>query len=307
MGRRGRRRGRAIDGLLLLDKPVGPTSHAACEAVRRALGAQKAGHTGTLDPMASGLLEICLGRATRLVPYLQAQHKTYEATVRLGIGTDTLDAEGQVTAEDPPGWALGVDAAAFSAVLPRFVGAIEQRPPAFSAIKVDGQRLHALARAGEVVEAPMRTVQIDRLALVGAAPPDFTFRVQCGKGTYVRSLGRDIADALGGHGHLVALRRLANGDRQVDSGVPLASVQEAPEAALGAVRSLADAVGHLPTLTLDAAALQDVAHGRPFQMDVSEATPLGRVLDGAGRLLALASVTAEGHGKVERGFPPPAP
>ncbi|MCA9543861.1 MAG: tRNA pseudouridine(55) synthase TruB [Myxococcales bacterium] len=307
MGRRGSRRGQAVDGLLLLDKPVGPTSHFACEGVRRALEAQKAGHTGTLDPMASGLLEICLGRATRLVPFLQADHKTYEATLRLGQGTDTLDAEGEVIVTDPAAWVAGVDAARFAACLPAFLGSIEQRPPAFSAIKVDGQRLHALARAGEVVEAPLRIVEIHELELVSAAAPDFTFRVRCGKGTYVRSLGRDIAAALGGHGHLVALRRLANGARRVDEAVTLDEVKAEPATALGRVLSLADAVAHLPTLELAHAALDDVRHGRPFQVPVTAALPLARVLDGEGRLLALVSVSGEGEGKVERGFPPAAP
>lgn len=297
-----RRRGRPLDGVLLVDKPIGPTSHDVCRRVQRALNAEKAGHTGTLDPMATGLLEVCLGKATRLAPFLTAETKTYLAHLKLGVATTTLDREGEITTEDAPEAVAAVDAAAFAAILPQFLGDVEQRPPIFSAIKVDGQRLHALARAGTPVEAPLRTIHIEALELVDAAPPVFAFRVRCSKGTYVRSLGADLAAALGLSGHLVGLRREANGRREVANALTLEAIEADPEAAIAALWPLAHAVSHLPTIHLPAALVPVVRQG---QRPVVPGAPVGqaRALDPEGRLVAIVEASDEGLLTVVRGFP----
>jgi tRNA pseudouridine55 synthase len=199
-----RKKGRAVHGWLVLDKPAGMTSTQAVGAVRRAFDAQKAGHAGTLDPLATGILPIALGEATKTVPYAVEGRKDYRFTVRWGAETDTDDAEGRVTAtsaERPHGSTI-------EALLGGFVGDILQTPPAFSAIKVDGERAYDLARAGESVELEPRPVRIDALELLDVPDRDTAvFAAQCGKGTYVRALARDMGRALGCLGHVVGLRR----------------------------------------------------------------------------------------------------
>jgi tRNA pseudouridine55 synthase len=199
-----RKKGKPVHGWLVLDKPSGMTSTQAVGAVRRAFGAQKAGHAGTLDPLATGILPIALGEATKTVPYAVDGQKEYSFTVRWGTETDTDDAEGRpvATADARP------DRAAIDAILPRFTGEIEQTPPAFSAVKVDGERAYDLARAGETVELQARPVQIDALELVECPDRDTAvFLARCGKGTYVRALARDMGRALCCRGHVIALRR----------------------------------------------------------------------------------------------------
>jgi tRNA pseudouridine55 synthase len=199
-----RRKGRPVHGWLVLDKPAGMTSTQAVGAVRRAFEAQKAGHAGTLDPLATGILPIALGEATKTVPYAVEGRKDYRFTVRWGAQTDTDDAEGRTveTSDRRP------EPGAIAALLPRFMGDILQTPPAFSAIKVDGARAYDLARAGAAVELEARPVRIDALALLDTPDRDTAvFEAQCGRGTYVRALARDMGRALGCLGHVVALRR----------------------------------------------------------------------------------------------------
>lgn len=199
-----RKQGKAVSGWLILDKPAGMTSTQAVGAVRRLFDARKAGHAGTLDPLATGILPIALGEATKTVPYAVEGEKGYRFTVRWGIETDTDDAEGRaVSASDSrPG------AGAIEALLPQFTGEILQRPPAYSAIKIDGERAYDLARAGEAVELESRPVRIDMLKLVeGSCADTAVFEARCGKGTYVRALARDMGRTLGCFGHVVALRR----------------------------------------------------------------------------------------------------
>jgi tRNA pseudouridine55 synthase len=199
-----RKRGRAVHGWLVLDKPAGMTSTQAVGAVRRAFDAQKAGHAGTLDPLATGILPIALGEATKTVPYAVEGRKDYRFTVRWGAETDTDDAEGRMVATS----AERPHASAIEALLGGFVGDILQTPPAFSAIKVDGERAYDLARAGESVELEPRPVRIDALELLDVPDRDTAvFAAQCGKGTYVRALARDMGRALGCLGHVVELRR----------------------------------------------------------------------------------------------------
>jgi tRNA pseudouridine55 synthase len=199
-----RKRGRAVHGWLILDKPAGMTSTQAVGAVRRLFDARKAGHAGTLDPLATGVLPIALGEATKTVPFAVEGEKGYRFVVRWGIETDTDDAEGLVVASSE----ARPMRAAIEALLPHFVGNIKQRPPAFSAVKVAGQRAYDLARAGEAVELDARPVRMDMLELVDMPSSDTAiFKARCGKGTYVRALARDMGRALGCLGHVVALRR----------------------------------------------------------------------------------------------------
>ncbi|MGB6538008.1 MAG: tRNA pseudouridine(55) synthase TruB [Xanthobacteraceae bacterium] len=195
---------RDVHGWIVLDKPVGMTSTHAVAVLKRLFGAKRVGHAGTLDPLASGCLPIALGEATKTVPFVVDGRKNYLFTVRWGEERNTDDAEGPVIASS----ALRPDAAAIRALLPRFVGTIEQVPPRFSAVKIAGERAYDLARDGEVVELKPRAVEIHRLELTETPDPDHTvFVCECGKGTYVRALARDIGRALGALGHVAALRR----------------------------------------------------------------------------------------------------
>ena len=209
----------------MLDKPVGMTSTQAVGAVRRIFNAQKAGHAGTLDPLATGVLPIALGEATKTVPFAVDGEKRYRFTVRWGAGTDTDDAEGRITASSE----LRPSREAVEALLPRFTGEILQTPPAFSAIKVDGNRAYDLARAGEVVELEARSAQVDRLTLVAMPDGDTAvFEAECGKGTYVRALARDMGRALGCLGHVIALRRTRVAPFDEAQAVTLEALREPP-------------------------------------------------------------------------------
>lgn len=211
------RKGSKIDGWINLDKPVGLTSTQALARVKRALKPQKIGHAGTLDPLATGILPLALGEATKTIPYAQDRDKTYEFTVTWGAATDTEDAEGQIIATS----AIRPDAAQITAILPRFLGEIEQIPPRFSAIKIDGERAYDIARDGEVIDMPSRFVWIESLDLMAAHADSADFRCVCGKGTYIRALGRDMALALGTVGHITALRRTAVGPFTLDNAISL--------------------------------------------------------------------------------------
>jgi tRNA pseudouridine55 synthase len=195
--------------LVLVDKPAGWTSRKAGALVSKALGIRKVGHLGTLDPFATGLLPLCVGRGTRLSFFLEQTPKVYQAELQLGQATDSADCEGSVVEERP---IHDFDKAELAVVQARFSGLIEQVPPIFSAVRVGGQRAYKLARKGRSVEMPSRQVQINALQIAQTADDKLTLHVTCGAGTYIRSLGRDIAEALGNVGHLTALRRLQVGD-----------------------------------------------------------------------------------------------
>ncbi len=303
MGRRGRKDSPGGPcGLLLVDKPRGPTSFDVVARVRRALQTRRVGHTGTLDPMATGLLPVLVGPATRLVPFLTEGDKAYEAVVRLGVGTDSLDADGEVVAVDPAEAVAAVDGAAFEAALASQRGPIAQRAPIFSAIKVDGERLYAKARRGEAVEAPVRSVEVHRLALLDASPPDYTVAVECSKGTYVRALARDVAAHLGLHAHLVALRRTGVGALSVEDAVPLAAIEQDAAAAHAALRPMIEALGHLPQVVADADTVRALGMGQ--RRAFPGARP-GRcvVVDHEGRLAAIVTADGDAPAVIERGFP----
>jgi tRNA pseudouridine55 synthase len=252
--------GEGVDGLLIADKGPGVTSFQVVAQVRRVLRVPKVGHGGTLDPMATGVLPILLGGATKLTPYIQAREKEYVATARLGRTTDTLDATGRVTGERP---VPPLDADRLRAVLARFVGDIQQVPPMFSALHSGGRRLHELARAGVEVERAPRPVRIDRIDLLDWTPPRLTILVACGKGTYIRSLAADIGEALGCGASLDALRRTELGPFKVAEAVDWDAIARGDRSALlAAVRPPDRAVEHLPEVRLDPAAVRRLVHGQ---------------------------------------------
>ena len=242
----------AAEGLLLVDKPRGVTSHDVVDVVRRGLGTRKVGHAGTLDPMATGLLLIGVGRATRLLRFLGDLPKTYEGSLRLGVETTTLDADGDVVGE------TDVDAskADVTAVMRALVGESLQRPPAYSAVKVGGRKLYEAAREGERLEAEPRSIRVVTFDLLSFETPDATFRVTCSGGTYVRVLAADVGAALSCGAHLTALRRTAIGPYAVDNAV-------APDD-VGDPLPMDAAVRHLPRLDLDAEEAVAASHGRPL-------------------------------------------
>jgi tRNA pseudouridine55 synthase len=250
-----RRRGRSsgLEGVLVVDKPAGPTSHDVVQSVRRALGESRVGHTGTLDPSATGVLVLCVGRATRLVRFLQAGRKTYAARMVLGITTDSQDADGTVLRSVPAGH---IDERTLCEALTRFQGRIEQIPPMVSAVKVDGERLHAKARRGEEVEREARTVTVDDLILDAFEPgehPEASFLVTCTAGTYVRTLAHDVGEVLEVGASLRALRRLANGPFTAADAHPLDAITSAgPDGAGGLLLDVRTAITRaLPHVTVD--------------------------------------------------------
>ena len=239
----------AADGLVLVDKPAGVTSHDVVDAVRRALGTRRVGHAGTLDPMATGLLIVGVGRATRLLRYFGDLRKTYQGTARLGEETDTLDAEGVVVRRSVVTVSRSDMERAFAAL----VGDSMQRPPAYSAVKVSGRKLYQAARAGEVVEAAARPIHVSAFDVRSVDGPDVEFTVTCSGGTYVRVLVADAGAALGCGAHLRALRRTAIGPYRVEDAVP----PEAVDRPLPIER----AIGHLPTVELTADEARAASHG----------------------------------------------
>ncbi|HSH74291.1 MAG TPA: tRNA pseudouridine(55) synthase TruB [Longimicrobiales bacterium] len=238
---------RPADFILPVIKPEGPTSHDVVRAVRRELGCRRVGHTGTLDPFASGLLLMCVGRATRLAEYLSALDKTYEAVARLGQATDTLDLEGQVV-EERRGWE-DLDRGRIEEALLAQRGEVKQVPPAFSAKKVRGEAAHRRVRRGEEVRLEPVAVTIGALELTSLELPLVGLRVTCSSGTYVRALARDIGEALGVGAHLVRLRRTAIGPFGLDAALTLDHLSDARAVAEAAIAPLS-ALGHLPKVVL---------------------------------------------------------
>jgi tRNA pseudouridine55 synthase len=250
------------DFVLPVDKPEGPTSHDVVGAVRRTLDRRRVGHTGTLDPFASGLLLVCVGRATRLAEYLSGLDKTYEAVARLGETTDTLDLQGEVV-EVRDDW-RELDHDHVAAALARFAGPIEQVPPAFSAKKIRGEPAHRRARRGESVFLAPVVVTVYEMELTRLDLPHVAFRVRCSSGTYVRALARDLGRELGVGAHLVALRRTAIGAFGVETAVPLDRLDDRALVAGAAIEPL-EALGHLPRLVADDAEAALLAQGRPLE------------------------------------------
>jgi tRNA pseudouridine55 synthase len=278
----------SLFGILNIRKPTGRTSRAAVDCIQRLAPGVKAGHAGTLDPLATGVLVICVGRATRLIQYIQQMPKSYRTTFRLGCRSDTDDIEGQVL---PLEKAPRPSPAMVDRVLPQFVGDIQQRPPTHSAVKIAGRRAYALARRGEAVELAPRTVTIHRLAVRRYEYPDLELEIECGSGTYVRALGRDIGAELGTAAVTTALERTAIGPFRVEDSVApteltVQSLQQHLQPALAAVPDL-------PQVEVTDAQFTELRHGRPIARPASAHGSLKTIpaewaaVDGSGRLLAI--------------------
>ncbi|MGQ9515958.1 MAG: tRNA pseudouridine(55) synthase TruB [Anaerolineae bacterium] len=274
---------RPVSGILLIDKPAGLTSHDVVEKVRRLTHQRKAGHAGTLDPLATGLLVVCLGQATRLVPYLIGHDKSYRARLRLGQSTDTYDAEGHITYEHSGPLP---DRSQVEAVLPAFLGDIEQEPPAFSAVKVAGEPLYRRARRGEGVSAPSRRVWIDRLELTAWEPPYLTLEIDCSAGTYVRSLAHDIGRRLGCGAFVAGLVRTRSGPFRLEQAVSLEKLARAGQWQ-GYLLPLDAGLQDLPAFILTPDEAVRVGFGQPIAGPAPADDRPARAYAEDGRLLAV--------------------
>ena len=282
-----RRKGEKVDGWVILDKPLGLGSTRAVSRVRRLFGAAKAGHGGTLDPLASGVLPIALGEATKTVPFVMDGRKEYRFTLRFGEARATDDAEGAVTATSD----VRPTDAAIRAILPSFVGTIDQTPPSFSALKVAGQRAYDLARAGEEVTLAPRRVVIGHLEMLARTDPDHAdFVVTCGKGTYIRSLARDVARRLGTVGHVSALRRTAAGPFREEAAISLSKLEALGHipALFGVLAPVSTALDDIPALALTMAQADRLRQGQPVLL-TRDAPPSGALFraQAGSRLVAL--------------------
>ncbi len=302
-----RRKGSAIHGWLVIDKPAGPTSSHVVNRVRRMLGAAKAGHAGTLDPMATGVLPIALGEATKTVSHLVDSSKSYRFTVRWGEARDTDDAQGAVISTS----AKRPTPEEIRAILPRFTGSIEQVPPNYSARKVDGARAYDLARRHEAVTLAPSLVRIDRLELVGEpGPDDVDFACECGKGAYMRSLARDMAVALGTVGHVARLRRTRVGPFAEKAAISLetlealghsaAALGDFPGNLAGHLLAVETALDDIPALALTVAEANRLRSGQPVGLvRRSDRERIGQLESGTlvcamsgGKLVAIARFEA---------------
>ena len=295
-GQRPKRSWQRVDGVLLLDKSTGMTSNSALQSARRLFSAAKAGHTGTLDPLATGLLPLCFGEATKFSADLLDADKTYEAQVLFGVTTDTGDAQGDVLLERP----VAFDRADLDVALQRFRGPISQIPPMYSALKRDGKPLYQLARQGIEVEREARAVTIHELTLLDFSGDRCRLRVCCSKGTYIRTLAEDVGEVLGCGAHLTALRRTAVGPLSIADAVSLDQLIELPEEQRAAVLLPPDALLQtLPAVHLDDAATLRFAHGNPVPIPDQDAllVPGKCRVYGAARMLGLGE--ADGLGAVK--------
>jgi tRNA pseudouridine55 synthase len=294
--------GPGLDGILVIDKPIGPTSHDVVGLVRRLAATKRVGHGGTLDPFASGVLPVFLGKATRVVEYHLADRKAYRATVCFGASSTTDDLEGEMT----PAEGAAPSRGAVEAVLPRFLGPITQRPPAYSAIKVGGRRAYALARAGQAVELAERTVTIHALEIADwdDADPDRPIAildVECSAGTYVRALARDLGLAVGSAAYLGALRRTASGPFSVADAIALDAVRaaaaEGPAGLLPMLRPIDEGLERFPAVELTAAEVAAISRGQAIRPDAGfppEAATY-RLRAPSGALVALATDAGAGR------------
>jgi tRNA pseudouridine55 synthase len=282
-----------VSGVLVVDKPVGLTSHDVVQIIRRGTNIRRAGHTGTLDPRASGVLVVLIGPAVRLSEYVSASDKRYQATIRLGSSTDTFDAEGRITSS------ASVDSITeeqFEEILEQYVGEIEQVPPPYSAIKIGGRKAYEMAREGEEVNLEPRVIQVYSLELLEWDPPEAVVDVFCSSGTYVRSLANDLGNALGVGAHLVGLRRTKSGRFTLRDAVPLRRLQEAFVAGdwykylIPAAEALAD----WPMVELDGDQVELVRHGHRVQAD-SGSKGWARGVSEQGDLVALLEVDEESN------------
>jgi tRNA pseudouridine55 synthase len=286
---------RDVDGILLLDKPPGLSSNQALQRVRRLYRARKAGHCGSLDPLASGVLPICLGQATRFSSYLLGASKTYRARCRLGQRTTTGDAEGDVVETLP----VSVEASQVERVLSGFVGRGLQVPPMHSALKHEGRRLYELAREGKRVEREARPIEIYRLELLAFELPSIEIEVRCSKGTYIRTLAEDIGGALGCGAHLQALRRIAVDALELEDCHVLADLEQLADTGADAIDALllpsAAALERYPELELGADSARDIRHGKRLRLTPCKAPGLYRLVCVESGFMGLGEVLANGE------------
>lgn len=275
-----------VNGWMVLDKPVGMTSTHAVARLKRLFNAKKAGHAGTLDPLASGILPVAFGEATKTVPFVQDGEKAYRFTIAWGAETDSDDADGTIVARSE----ARPDPAQIRAALPEFTGSIMQRPPAFSAIKIGGERAYDLARDGEMPNLEARPISIHALALVAADRDAATFEARCGKGTYVRALARDLGRRLGCCGHVSALRRTRVGPFEEEDSVTLAQLMETP----GALLPIEAGLMEMPRVILDRNAAARLRRGQSILLRGRDA-PMG------GPVCALCEGVVVAVGAVEQG------
>jgi len=294
-------RGPEPAGVLNLNKPAGMTSHDVVEAVRKLLGVRRVGHTGTLDPQATGVLPVCVGRATKIAQYLTQADKEYVLTLRLGIATDTQDAAGREISRVEE---VRVSRAEVEAILPRFTGTIRQVPPLFSAKRVGGERLYHLARRGQVVERTPVALTVHALELLGMEGPCVRLRVHCSKGTYARALCDDIGRALGVGGHLQDLVRTRSGRFALAEALTLDALAERVRAGRldEVLMPVGEALEHLPAVRVAPEASRAVMHGAALPASAVVSFPpeitkgsLARVLGYRRQLLSLAESTIDGH------------
>lgn len=296
MGRRGNSRDyRDVDGILILDKPIGCSSNQALQQVRKLYRARKAGHCGSLDPLATGILPVCLGEATKFSSYLLGANKTYRAICRLGETTTTGDAEGEVVERRP----VTVDAKQVERSLTQFVGEIEQIPPMYSALKHQGKRLYQLAREGIQVERKARRVTIYQLVLLSCSSDSMSFEVSCSKGTYIRTLAEDIGAVLGCGAHLTALRRSAVDSFLEQDGISIEQLQEQEQQDRDQLDALllpvTRAVTQFPELVLDASSCLMISQGKRIQLGMSELAGLRQLVTTEGRFMGLGEVAQDGE------------
>jgi tRNA pseudouridine55 synthase len=283
----------AISGVLVVDKPVGMTSHDVVQAIRNGTGLRRAGHTGTLDPRASGVLVILVGPAVRLSEFVSASDKRYQAIIRLGSTTDTFDADGKFTRSDSP---VNVTEEQFEKVLSTFVGEIEQTPPPYSAVKVQGRKAYEMARQGEEVDLAPRKITVHHLEVLEWAPPEVVIDVHCSSGTYVRSLANDLGTALGCGAYLVGLRRTKSGRFSLRDATPLRKLQEAFHAGnwYQYLIPAAEALAEWPAVELNPDEVENVRHGHRVKAAAEAQPGMVRGVSTQGELVALMDlVTGE--------------
>lgn len=288
----------AISGVLVVDKPVGMTSHDVVQAIRNGTGLRRAGHTGTLDPRASGVLVVLVGPAVRLSEFVSASDKRYQAIIRLGSTTDTFDADGKITQPAQP---VNLTEQQFEKVLATFVGEIEQTPPPYSAVKVQGRKAYEMARQGEAVELAPRKITVHHLEVLEWAPPEVVIDVHCSSGTYVRSLANDLGASLGCGAYLVGLRRTKSGRFSLREATPLRKLQEAFHAGnwYQYLIPAAEALAEWPVIELSPDDVENVRHGHRVKAGPDAKSGSVRGVSTQGELVALMELVTGETGEPE--------
>ena len=296
----------AVIGILNINKPKNLTSHDVVHKVRKLLKIRRVGHCGTLDPMATGVLLICVGQATRLVEYLMHEHKCYKATVRFGQTTNTYDAEGDIVTSANPMTLQTVNQAQIANILGQFKGKIEQIPPIFSAIKKNGVPLYKLARCGQTIKVESRQVVIDDIEILSWHNPDLEIRVTCQAGTYIRSLAHDLGQALKVGAHLTQLEREQSGDWHVKDAISLETLAQAinQNDLEYVLHPMQMAIRNMPTLTISPEQARKIGMGQKIQSSIAEDITLIAACDRSGELVAILNNEPPNYLKPKKVFKP---